>query len=130
MRKLLLALTAALSVGACVKVNQAPPKDLPAFVKIYPGASNIVSMGMGPMSAIVFQTTSSPDDVLSYYRGQAQADGLAEQPTKPTAGATADQRQAEFRDAAGGEILVVIAKPQQNATMVDLTYNNPPKAAS
>ena len=131
MRKLLLALTAALAVGGCMKVDKAPPKDMPTWVKIYPGASQVVSVGMGPMTSIVFQTTSSPDDVVSYYRSQAQADGLSEQATNPPAGSPPEQRQASFRDSTGGEILVVIAKPQQNATMVDLTYNTTqPKAAS
>jgi hypothetical protein len=130
MRKLLLALAAACALGGCMKIDKAPPKDLPAFVKLYPGATGTMSMSMGPMSSILFQTTASPDDVVSYYRGQASADGLTEQPAKAQTGSPAEQRQAEFRDATGGEILVVVAWPQQNTTMVDLTYSNQPKAAS
>ena len=128
--RLLLALVAVLALGACFKIDKAPPKDLPTWVKVYPGATNVVSVGMGQMTSIVFQTTSSPDDVVTYYRAQAQQDGLTEQAANPPAGATPEQRQASFRDATGGEILVVIARPQQSATMVDLTYNNQPKAAS
>src|SRR5689334_3527155 len=104
--RLLLALAAVLALGACFKVDKAPPKDLPTWVKIYPGASQVVSIGMGSMTSVVFQTTSSPDDVVSYYRSQAQADGLSEQATNSQAGASPDQRQASFRDATGGEILV------------------------
>ncbi len=128
MSKLLLAAAIAFAVAACVKVSQAPPKDLPAFVRIYPGASDVVSMNAGPMQAILFKTTSSPDEVVSFYRTQAAADGLIEQHTNSQAGA--DQRQAAFRDATGGEILVVVAQPNQNATMVDLTYHDQPRAAS
>ena len=128
--RLLLALVAALAIGGCMKIEKAPPKDLPTFVSIYPGASNVVSVAMGPMQSIVFQTTSSPDDVVSYYRTQAAANGLTEQQTNPQAGSPPEQRQAAFHDATGGDILVVIARPQQNATMVDLTYRSQPKAPS
>jgi hypothetical protein len=130
MKKLLLALAATIAVAGCMKIDKAPPKDLPAFVKIYPGASQVMSMNLGPMSSIIFQTTSSPDDVVGYYRVQASADGLSEQSEQPQASAPAEQRQAAFHDAAGGEILVVVARPQQNATMVSLTYRYAPKAPS
>jgi hypothetical protein len=113
-----------------VKIDKAPPKDLPAFVKVYPGASQVMSMGMGSMSSIIFQTTSSPDDVVGYYRVQASSDGLSELPAQPQTGARAEQRQASFRDSTGGEFLMVIARPQQNSTMVSLTYRNAPKAGS
>ena len=112
MRKLLLAMGAVCALVGCMKIDKAPPKDLPVFVKIYPGATGTMSMSMGPMSSILFQTTASPDDVVSYYRGQASADGLTEQPAKAQTGSPAEQRQAEFRDATGGEILVVVARPQ------------------
>src|SRR5579863_7618106 len=131
MRKLLLALAAVIAIGGCMKIDKSPPKDLPAYVTVYPGASNLMSMSMGPMSSIIFQTTSGPDDVVTFYRGQATTNGLAEQAMQPPAGSPAEQRQATFRDTTGRELLVVIARPapQQGATLVTLTYTSPPKTS-
>ena len=123
MKKLFAAFAvAAVALGACVQVSSTPPTDLPAYVKIMPGGQQVMTMDMGALKAEVYQTTTSGDDVLTFYRTQAQTDGLAETATAPQQNATPDQKQATFADAAGGRMLVVIAKPQSGETLVTLTY--------
>jgi hypothetical protein len=115
-----LAIAATLSVGACVKLSNAPPTDLPAYVKIMPGAQQLGTMDMGVMKGEMFQTTSSLDDVVAFYRTQAQADGLPEQPTQ---GATdPSKRQATFSDGGATRMLTVVAQTQNGGTMVTLAY--------
>jgi hypothetical protein len=127
MKKLIVTLAAVLALGGCIKMSTTPPTDLPAYVKIMPGGQQMMTMDMGAMKAEVFQTTTSSDDVLTFYRTQAQSDGLTETATQPQANATPDQKQATFADTATGRMLVVVAKPQSGETMVTLMY--PPVVA-
>jgi len=122
MKKLIVTLAAVLALGACVKVSTTPPTDLPPYVKIMPGSQQVMTMDLGALKAEVFQTTSSADDVLSFYRTEAQTDGLAETVAQAPANATPDQKQATFSDTATGRMLVVVTKPQSGETMVSLTY--------
>jgi hypothetical protein len=130
MNKLIIALAAVALLGGCMKVSNAPPKDLPAYVTVYPDAAQVVSMSAGVMSAVAFQASAKPDDVIAFYRRQAQADGLPETQAPPQAGAPADQRQAVFGDPAGDRMLVVVARPRGEGSMVSLTYKPAPKAPS
>jgi hypothetical protein len=131
MKKLIVALAAVALLGGCVKIDKSPPKDLPAYVTIYPGATSVVSMSMVGMSSMLFQSASKPDDVVAYYRTQASSNGLTEQSTAntSTANTTAGQRQAIFGDQSG-KMLVVVAKPQGDGSMVTVMYKPLPKAAS
>ncbi|HEY2708890.1 MAG TPA: hypothetical protein VGI95_12630 [Caulobacteraceae bacterium] len=133
MRKLNVAIVtlAAIVTAGCVKMDKTPPKDLPAYVRLYPGSQQMMNMNMGPVSSDVVTTTAAPDDVLSWYRTQAASDGLTEQAVPPKADTPATQKQAEFVDNASGRMLVVIAKPQGSETVVSLSYKTPAaKAAS
>ena len=131
MKKLIVALAAVALLGGCVKIDKSPPKDLPAYVTIYPGATSVMSMSVAGMSSIVFQSASKPDDVVTYYRTQASSNGLTEQSTanSSSTNAAAGQRQAIFTDPSG-KMLVVVAKPQGEATMVTVMYKPLAKAAS
>jgi hypothetical protein len=123
MRKLIVALAVAtLALAGCIKVSTTPPTDLPAYVRIMPGGQQFMTMDMGPLKAEVFLTTTSSDDVMTYYRTQAQGDGLAESAAPAQANATADQKQVSFADAASGRTLIVVTKPQNGQTMVELIY--------
>ncbi|MFI4935559.1 MAG: hypothetical protein ACHP7N_13125 [Caulobacterales bacterium] len=131
MKRLIVALVAVALVGGCMNTSKTPPKDLPDYVKIYPGATQVVAMGLGSMSTEVFSTSASPDEVVSFYRTQAQSDGLPEGSAPAPAGAPPEQKQAEFGDPASGKMLVVVAKPSQGVgTMVSLIYKPAPKAPS
>jgi hypothetical protein len=129
-KKLMLALAAAAALGGCIKIDKTPPKDLPAFVKLYPGSTQIMNMSMAGVTADAFTTLDPPDKVMSFYRDRAAADGLAEgqAPAQPTA--SAGQVQAAFSDAATGRMLAVVAKPAQGGagTMVSLTWKAPAPA--
>ena len=130
MRKLIIAL-AAVALAGCIKVSTTPPTDLPTYVQIMPGSQQVMTMDLGALKAEVFQTTSSGDDVLTFYRTQAQTDGLTETAAQPQANTTPDQKQATFSDTATGRMLVVVTKPQSGATLVTLTYRpTAPKATS
>jgi hypothetical protein len=130
MKRFLIALAAIALVGGCVKVDKSLPKDLPTYVSIYPGAEPLVSIDMGAMMSVGLRTSASPDDVMTYYRSQAAANGLQEQtPPTTTANASADQRQAMFKDAAG-HTLVVGARPQNGETTISLVYTKPASGGS
>ena len=128
MKKLMIALAAVALLGGCFKVDKSPPKDMPAYVHMYPGSTPVMSMNVAGLEAVVMQTTDKPDDVITYYRGQASSDGLPETTAPPASNATPDQRQATFNDPATGRLLVVLAKPQGAETVVSVTYK--PAAAA
>ena len=131
MKRLILALVAAVAVGGCVKMDKTPPKDLPAYVKLYPGSTQVMNMSMGGVTADAFTTTDPPDTVMIFYRNQASANGLTETaaPASATASASPGQQQATFTDTSG-KMLVVLAKPQSNLTLVSLTWKTPPASGS
>lgn len=122
MKTLLIALAAVALVGGCVKIDKSPPKDLPAYVSVYPGATQVVSMQMGPVSALGFQAAASPEDVIGYYRTQASSNGLQETAAPSSASASPENRQAMFRDPATKRMLAVGARQQGAGTLVTLTY--------
>jgi hypothetical protein len=128
-KNLLIALAAVTLLGGCFKVDRSLPKDLPTYVSIYPGAEPVVSIDMGPMMSVGLRTTSSPDDVVAYYRAQAAANGLQEQSATSPASAPADQRQLMFKDAAG-HTLVVGARQQNGETTISLVYTKPKSGGS
>jgi hypothetical protein len=128
-KRLLIALAAIALVGGCVKVEKSLPKDLPTYVSIYPGAEPVVSIDMGAMMSVGLRTSASPDDVVAYYRAQAAANGLQEQTPPTSANASADQRQAMFKDSAG-HTLVVQARPQNGETTIGLVYTKPTSGGS
>jgi hypothetical protein len=124
-----LAALAALSlVGGCMKMNKDPPKNMPAYAPLYPGSTNVMSVGIGPETADMMTTSDSPDQVIAYYRAQAAANGLQEMQT-PTQAPTAGDQKAAFSDPSSGRMLAVIAKPHDAShaglTMVDITYPTP-----
>jgi hypothetical protein len=129
MRKFLVALAAVALIGGCMKVDKNPPKEMPAYVHLYPGSTPMMNMNVMGMQAVALQTTDSPDTVMTYYRSQASADGLPEVESKQAA-PSADQKQATFGNPASGRFLVVMAKPQGAGTVVSLTYKPAPKATS
>jgi hypothetical protein len=129
MKRLILALIAAAALAGCVKMDKTPPKDLPAFVKLYPGSTHMMSMNVAGLTVDGSTTADSPDKVLSFYRAQAASDGLTETQAPATGAASAGQSQAAFIDQANGRMLIVLAKPQQGAgTLVELSWKAPAKA--
>jgi hypothetical protein len=124
-----LALASIVLLGGCVKMDKNPPKDLPDYVKLYPGAQPMMTMSVGPLSSETETTADKPDAVIAFYRTQAAADGLPETKSAPAANATPGQLQVQFGDMAQGKMLVVMARPQGATTMLTLMYK-PVKAAS
>ncbi len=124
----LAALAALGLLGGCLKIDKNPPKDLPSYVKLYPGAQPTATMSMGPMTSELETTTDPPETVIAYYRTQAAADGLTEKTVAAPANASPGQMQTTFSDATGDKMLIVLAKPQNPGTLVSLTYR-PAKAA-
>jgi len=126
MKRVIVALMAVAALGGCVKMDKTPPKDIPAYVKLYPGSTQVMNMSLAGVTADAVTTTDTPDTVMSFYRSQASANGLTEgaAPASATAGATAGQQQATFTDTSG-KMLMVVAKPQSNLTLVTLTWKTP-----
>jgi len=121
------AMVAVAFIGGCIKMDKNPPKDLPDYVQLYPGAQPMATMTMGPMTSEMETTTDSPETVIAYYRTQAGANGLTEKQVSPPANASAGQMQTTFSDATGAKTLIVLVKPQDKGTIVSLTYR-PAKA--
>ena len=130
MNKLIVALAAVALLGGCIKMDKTPPKDLPAYVQVYPGAGQVMSLNVAGMSALAFQAPAKPDDVISFYRNQAAANGLPESAAPASANAATGQQQATFGDPASDRLLVVVVRPQGDGSMVSLTYKAPAKPAS
>ena len=133
-KKHIIGLAAVLLVGGCLKMDKNPPKDLPSYVKLYPGAQPMATMAMGPMTSEMETTTDSPQAVLDFYRSQAASDGLTEKAVQAPTSASEGQMQTSFTDASGDKMLIVLAKPQgksqsgqDQGTLVSLTYR-PAKA--
>jgi hypothetical protein len=130
MKRLILALVAATALAGCIKMDKTPPKDMPSYVRLYPGSTQVMSMNLGGMEADAFQTTASADDILAFYRTNATTDGLTETTAPAQAGAAAGDKQLALTDAATGRMLIVVIKPQAaGASMVSLTWKTPAKAA-
>jgi hypothetical protein len=125
MKKLILALAVATLLGGCIKMDKTPPKNLPAYVKIYPGSTQVMNLALGGVTADAATTTDTPDTVMIYYRNQASADGLTEGAAPTQAGAVTGQQQATFTDSTG-KMVAVIAKPQGTGTLITVTWKNPP----
>ena len=125
----IIGLAAVLLVGGCLKMDKNPPKDLPSYVKLYPGGQPMATMAMGPMTSEMETTPDAPDKVLDFYRTQAAADGLTEKQVQAPASASPGQLQTSFTDESGEKMLIVLAKPQggNEGTLVSLTYR-PAKA--
>ena len=130
MKRAILALAAAAALSGCVKMDKTPPKDLPAYVKLYPGSTQVMNMNLGGMEADAFTTSAGVDDILAFYRTQGASDGLTETAAPPQAGGAAGDRQLALTDAATGRMLVVVVKPQASGSMVSLTWKVQPKAGS
>jgi hypothetical protein len=122
--KWIVALAAVALLGGCLKMDKTPPRDMPSYARLYPGAQPTATMALGPMTVEMETTTDSPATVLAYYRTQAAADGLTEKAAKAPAGATPGQAQTAFTDATGDKMLIILAKPQggDNGTLVSITY--------
>jgi hypothetical protein len=103
------------------------PKDLPGYVKLYPGAQPTATMSMGPLSTEMETTADTPEAVMAFYRSQAAADGLVEKPVSAPANASPGQVQTTFSDASGDKTLIVLVRPQNPGTLLSLTYR-PAKA--
>src|ERR1700723_1809182 len=120
MKAWIAALASLALLGGCVKMDSSPPKDLPDYVKLYPGAQPMMTMQIGPLSSETETTTDKPDAVIAFYRTQAAADGLPETQPTPATNAAPGQLQAQFGNMAEGKTLVVVARPQGTSTLVTL----------
>ena len=109
---MILALGAALALGGCFKIKSGLPADAPAYVKVYPGATQVMSIDVGPMKSVVFQAPDTPATVMIYYRSQAVAEQMPEAQAPSQGGTQPGQESAVFGDAKdGGAFMVVAARP-------------------
>jgi len=129
MRRWILALTAVAALGGCFKMSKTPPKDIPAFVKLYPGSTQVMNMEMGGLTVDGATTPDNVETVLSFYRTEAAADGLTETAPPATSSADPNQKTAAFQGQ--DKFLAIVVKPEGAAgTLVTLSWNTPKKAAS
>ena len=132
MKKLMLALAAIAAVtalGGCFKFDKTPPKNLPAYVRLYPGSTQMMNMSMGSVMVDAATTPDTPDTVLAYYRTQAAGDGLTETAPPANAAPAPDQKAIAFEGP--DKMLAVVVKPQTSGagTTVTLSWTVPGKGA-
>ena len=125
---LILTLAAMAALGGCFKMDKTPPKDIPAFVKLYPGSTQVMNMEMGGLTVDGATTPDSVETVLGFYRTQAAADGLTETAPPATSSPDPSQKTAAFQGP--DKFLAIVVKPEGAAgTLVTLSWNTPKKAA-
>ena len=131
MKQLILGIAAvasAAALGGCIKMDKTPPKNLPAYVQLYPGSTQVMHMDMGPLTVDGAMTPDNVDTVLAFYRTQAAANGLTETTPPQTTSLDASQKQLAFEGP--GEFLAVVAKPEGAAgTLVTLSWSTPKKGS-
>jgi hypothetical protein len=128
-RRLFIGLAAALALGGCFKVGRGLPADAPPYVKALPDAANIVSVDVAGMKSVTYQTGSSVDDDLAFYRNLASANQLPEGPVPSTTPGVAGQKSAAFGDPNSPNYMIVLARPRTPGSAVVLTYKLPAKAS-
>ena len=116
--------------SACIKVSNSLPADAPSYIKLYPGAAQVVLVDVAGMKSATYQSNGKIDAVMAFYRAQAASEQMPEGRVPPQANAPADQQSAVFGDPATQKFLVVVARPHEPGTMVNLTYKPAAKAPS
>jgi hypothetical protein len=130
---LALLLAAALTLGGCFKISNGLPPDAPAYVKVYPGATGVMSIDAGIMKSVTFQAPDTPATVMLFYRSQAAAAQMPESQSPNQTNAPAGQESAVFGDPKdNGAFMVVAARPQPQGqgSTVSLMYKPAPKAGA
>ncbi len=118
-------------LGGCFKMDKTPPTNLPAYVKLYPGSTQVMNMSLAGVTGgrrHHHGHAGHGDDLLPQ---PGLGHGLTETATPASAqtGASAGQQQANFTDPSG-KMLLVVAKPQSSLTLVTLTWKTPPARGS
>jgi len=96
----------------------------PAFAVIYPGGepkgpATIAQGPAGPGGILAFTTDATPDEVVAFYRQQAEATGL-----KPINSMSREDARGYAAGDAGGRLLNVIATPIDGVTDVQLSWSS------
>jgi hypothetical protein len=113
MRNLALVLAAVTALGGCAKTDKTPTP--PAYLKVYPGASQPKLDVVDLWTTESFTTTASQDDVLAFYRAQASAAGIPEDTSAPPSPyAQPNAKDVTFSDPATGRMFKVGAWPMPN----------------
>ena len=125
MKKVMLALVAAAALGGCFKFDKTPPKNIPAYVKLYPGSTQVMNMSMGMVTVDAATTTDTPDAVVAFYRTQAAADGLTETAPPTSPASSPDQKSIAFQSPPD-KMLAIVVKPEKDVgTLVTLSWTTP-----
>jgi hypothetical protein len=128
-KRLILALAAVAVLGGCFKFDKTPPQNMPAYVKLYPGSTQMMHMDMGQLTVDGATTPDKVDTVVAFYRTQAAADGLTETTPPKTTSLDPDQKAIAFEGP--DKFLAIIVKPEgDTGTLVTLSWPTPAKAPS
>lgn len=105
---------------ATVRSGANVPVDLPAGFSVYPGAtivnSSMAAQGEGRVASIMMQTGNSMDEVIAFYREQAERNGVSveNETSSPRLRAFAGRSDAV-------EQMAVVATRSDNGTVIQLT---------
>jgi hypothetical protein len=108
--------------GSTVTVGHGAPKNLPGYLKAYPGATIKSSLDSGANGGVlVMETSAGPEAVIDFYKREAAAAGLQVQMDSNNPGAP---HVVMFSDPDGKRNFNVSATPQPSGkTDIGLTYN-------
>ena len=66
-----------ITVGQGGLTGQNPPAHMPAFLKVFPGATIKSTIDTGKSGGMMtMETSAAPDAVIDFYKGEAKAAGL------------------------------------------------------
>jgi hypothetical protein len=125
-----LGLAASLALAGCFKVGNSVPADAPSYVKVYPGAPQVVTVDVAGMKMVTFEAAASPDQVIQFYRDDAASAGLTENTQAEAANKNANQRTLAYGDPNSDKFLIVVVQAHNTGSMVNVTYKPPAKAGS
>jgi hypothetical protein len=114
MKNLALILAAVAALAGCAKVDKTPTP--PAYVKLYPGATQAKLDVADLWTTEVFTTHASQSDIVAFYRAQASANGIPEDTTAtPSPYAQPNSKEVTFNDPATGRMFKLSTEPTLNA---------------
>ena len=131
MRHVALGLAASLALAGCFKVGNSVPADAPSYVKVYPGAPQVVTVDVAGMKMVTFEAAASPDQVIQFYRDDAASAGLVENTqAEAQASKNPSQRVLAYGEPNTDKFFMVVVQTHNTGSMVNVTYKPPAKAGS
>lgn len=108
--------------GTKTRISQQLPKDLPDYVKIYPGATVTSATDSGGVGTIGLEVSDPPAKILDFYKAQAVAAKLNDIVDSGASGNDDSGRMLILSQRDTKRSLSVAVEPSGDKTQVSLLY--------